>query len=66
MLTLAAEYSVVFISAVALLVILFATIDACIGAFESVFVVTSQDEKRAIWLRFARRLVVGMTFRLVA
>ena len=66
LLTGATEYSVVYISAAALVVILFATVDAYFWALKYVFVETSQDEKRTIWLRFARWLVVGMTFRLVA
>jgi uncharacterized membrane protein len=60
------EHSVVFIDAVALVVILFGTIEACFGALKSVLTSSSRYEKREIWLRFARWLVVGLTFQLAA
>ena len=60
------EQAVVLIDAVALVVILFGTIEACFGALKSVLSSSSQHEKREIWLRFARWLVVGLTFQLAA
>ena len=55
-----------FIDAVVLLVILFGTIEACYGGLKSVLSSSSAYEKREIWLRFARWLVVGLTFQLAA
>jgi uncharacterized membrane protein len=66
LLVISTEYAVVFISAVALVVIVLASVEACFGALKSISPSTSQDEKREVWLRYARWLVVGLTFQLAA
>jgi uncharacterized membrane protein len=65
-LVLASEYAIVFIDALALLVIVVGTAEAFIGGLRLVFSSPSGHERRDVWLRYARWLVAGLTFQLAA
>ena len=62
----ATELSVVVIDVIAFLVIVVATVDVVIRALRTEIGAASRNEKRAVWLRYARFLVVGLTFQLAA
>ena len=64
---LAAHYLELVLEALALLVVAIGAVEAVIGIFR-VYLVghTSNVEKRAVWLEFARWLVAGLTFQLAA
>ena len=59
------ENAVLVIDTIALLVILIGTIDALIGGFR-IIRKAGHDEQRAVWLRYARWLIGGLTFQLAA
>src|SRR5688572_21676102 len=65
-LTLFTEQAVLWIDAVALLVIVGATIQAVVGMLRVTFTPATVEEKREVWLRYARWLIVGLTFQLAA
>jgi uncharacterized membrane protein len=50
----------------ALVVILFGTAEAFIRSMCLAFVHASGEQRREVWLRFARWLVAGLTFQLAA
>ena len=60
------EYAVVLINTMALVVIVAGTLEAFVRGLR--FLVSSRDShvRRDIWLRYARWLVVGLTFQLAA
>lgn len=60
------EHAVILIDAIALAVIVFGTIQACIGGLTTCLSSSSSHDKREVWLRYARWLVVGLTFQLAA
>jgi uncharacterized membrane protein len=61
------ENAVLLIDVIALLTIVFGTVQAFIGALHLVFVSpASHVERGVVWLRFARWLVAGLTFQLAA
>jgi uncharacterized membrane protein len=62
----ATELSIVVIDAIAFLVIAVGTVDVVIRALRTEIRAASRDEKRAVWLRYARFLVMGLTFQLAA
>ncbi|MGH8204706.1 MAG: DUF1622 domain-containing protein [Steroidobacteraceae bacterium] len=65
-LTLFTEQAVLWIDAVALVVILGSTIQAIVGMLQVIFTSTTVDQRREVWLRYARWLIVGLTFQLAA
>jgi len=62
----ATEMSIVVIDVIAFLVIAVGTVDVVIRALRTEIGSASRDEKRAVWLRYARFLVMGLTFQLAA
>lgn len=60
------ENAVLWIDAVALVVIVGSTIQAIIGMLQAVFTSTTLHQRREVWLRYARWLIVGLTFQLAA
>jgi uncharacterized membrane protein len=64
--TLASEHAILVIDALALVIIVFAAIEAFIRSVRGMFSPLPAHERRDIWLRFARWLVAGLTFQLAA
>jgi len=62
----ASENAIVIIDALALAIILFGTAEAFANGLKLIFVSHTGYEKRAAWLRYARWLVVALTFQLAA
>jgi uncharacterized membrane protein len=62
----ATEWSIVAIDAIAFLVIVVGTVDVVVRALHTEIGGRSRDEKRGVWLRYARFLVMGLTFQLAA
>jgi uncharacterized membrane protein len=61
------HYVSLTIEAMALLIIVFASVEAFIGTARLMLGAASTDhQRRAVWLRFARALVAGLTFQLAA
>jgi uncharacterized membrane protein len=61
------ENAAMIINAMALIIIVFGTVQAFAGALHVMFVPsTAGVERRRVWLRFARWLVAGLTFQLAA
>src|SRR5260370_42464622 len=63
-LVIVTQYAVLLIDAMALLVLVYGTAEAFVGVTRRVFVQSA--EEGAIWLRYARWLVDGLTFQLAA
>ena len=59
------ENAVVVIDTIALIVILVGTIEAVIRGI-GVVLKPGHDDQRAVWLRYARWLIGGLTFQLAA
>src|SRR6186713_1382751 len=64
--TLASEHAILVIDALALVIIVFAALEAFIRSIRGMFAPLPAHERRDIWLRFARWLVAGLTFQLAA
>jgi uncharacterized membrane protein len=62
----ATEHAITLIDAMALVVVLFGTLQAFVRAVRLAVVPGDDRERRDIWLRFARWLVAGLTFQLAA
>jgi uncharacterized membrane protein len=61
------KYVVLVIDAMALVVLAYGTVEAFAGVVRGVFVASAtSDEERSVWLRYARRIVAGLTFQLAA
>jgi uncharacterized membrane protein len=60
------EYAVLCIDAVALIVIIVSTIWAIVGMVRLIIGKPTIHERREVWLRYARWLIVGLTFQLAA
>ena len=61
------EHAIVLIDGLALVIILFATLEAFIGAVRLAFAPSpSEHDRRHVWLRYARWLVAALTFQLAA
>jgi uncharacterized membrane protein len=60
------EQAVLWIDVVALVVIVAATVQAIIGMLQVVITSTTIHQRRDVWLRYARWLIVGLTFQLAA
>lgn len=65
-LTLFTEQAVLWIDVVALVVICASTIQAIVGMLRVTFTPATLQGKREVWLRYARWLIVGLTFQLAA
>jgi uncharacterized membrane protein len=59
-------YAVILIDGVALIAIVYGTIEAFVGAIRAMFLPAAHMEGRVVWLRYARWLVAGLTFQLGA
>ncbi|HEX5072147.1 MAG TPA: DUF1622 domain-containing protein [Gemmatimonadaceae bacterium] len=64
--SIASENAIIVIDALALVIIVFAAIEAFIKSMRGVFSPLTGHERRDVWLRFARWLVAGLTFQLAA
>jgi uncharacterized membrane protein len=64
--TLASEQAIVVINLLALVVIVVAALEAFIKSVRGMFSPLTANERRDVWLRFARWLVAGLTFQLAA
>ncbi|HEX7050465.1 MAG TPA: DUF1622 domain-containing protein [Longimicrobiales bacterium] len=62
----AAEYAILVIDAMALVVIVIGTVEAFIRGIGVMLSSPAGYVERAVWLRFARWLVAGLTFLLAA
>ena len=60
------EYTILLIDLMALLVVIYATVEAFVTGVSSVVAGSDMARKRAIWLRFSRWLVAALTFQLAA
>lgn len=61
------EQAVVFINACALVVIVYATLEAFVSALKIIFSGgIAAGDRNLVWLRFGRWLVAGLTFQLAA
>jgi uncharacterized membrane protein len=58
------EHAIVVIEMIALFVVLFGTVEAVIGMLRFAVTDVSEQDKRQIWLRYGRWLVVALTFQL--
>ena len=65
-LTFATEHAVVIIDVLALIVIFAGTVECFLRGMGLLFSWRSGDERRDVWLRYARWLVAGLTFQLAA
>jgi uncharacterized membrane protein len=60
------EHAVLWIDAVALVVIVVSTFWAIVGMVRLIIGKPTAHERREVWLRYARWLIVGLTFQLAA
>ena len=60
------EYVVLFIDAIALLIVIIAVVEAAVGSVRMMLGGPDAHLRRDIWLRFARWLVAALTFQLAA
>jgi len=60
------ERAIVLIDLMALLLIMWATVEACIAIARNAFAPGSNQVLRAIWLRYARWLVAALSLQLAA
>jgi uncharacterized membrane protein len=65
-LTFVTEYAILIIDALALVTIVFGTIEAFIDGSRVMLSSRSGHERRDVWLRYSRWLVAGLTFQLAA
>jgi uncharacterized membrane protein len=62
----ATEHVVLFIDAIALVIVIIAVVEAAIGAVRMMLGGPDAHLRRDIWLRFGRWLVAALTFQLAA
>ena len=62
----ASEYAIVYIDAIALMIVLIAVTEAFVSGLRLMFAHPNGHERRDVWLRFARWLVAALTFQLAA
>jgi uncharacterized membrane protein len=62
----ATENAIIVIDALALVLVIIATIEAFFGGLRIMFGSPSGHERRDVWLRYARWLVAALTFQLAA
>lgn len=60
------ENAAIIIDALALIVIVIGTIEAVFDGLRIMFAGSSDQQKRELWMRYARWLVAGLTFQLAA
>jgi len=60
------EYAILLIDAIALVVIVFGTLQAALAVVRAMFSAYDGPQRRAIWLNYARWLIAGLTFQLAA
>ena len=60
------EPAVVMIDAIALVVIVFATVQAVVGMLHLLTSRPTERQRRDVWMRYARWLIAGLTFQLAA
>src|SRR5262245_28308601 len=60
------EKAVVVIDAMAMVIIIIATIEAFINGLRVIFTANNGHLRRDVWLRYARWLIAGLTFQLAA
>jgi len=60
------EYAIVLINAIALIFVAVATVRAAVAAAPAMFAPLSGQQRREIWLTYARWLIAGLTFQLAA
>lgn len=60
------ELTITIIDGLALAVVIFGTLEVCLGMLKMAFAPASEREKRDIWLRYGRWLVAALTFQLGA
>jgi uncharacterized membrane protein len=60
------EYAITLIDLIALAVIVFGTLQALVVVVRAAFSPLERDERGRVWLRYARWLVVALTFQLAA
>lgn len=63
---LAAQYAVISIDAMALVLIFYGTIEAFFAGIKAMMSSASGHWRRDVWLRHARWLIAGLTFQLAA
>jgi uncharacterized membrane protein len=65
-LAIVSEYAILLIDAIALVVIVFGTLQAALAVVRGMFSPHDGAQRRAIWLNYARWLIAGLTFQLAA
>jgi uncharacterized membrane protein len=65
-LVIASEQAIVIIDGLALIIIAYGTVEAFVRILGAAFSSGGGQRRREIWLRYARWLVGGLTFRLAA
>ena len=61
-----AQYAIVLINAIALIIVVVGTVEAFISTVKAMLFELSGHERRDIWLRYTRWLVAGLTFQMAA
>jgi uncharacterized membrane protein len=65
-LVLITEPAITVIDMLALVIVVFATLEAFVRAVQLLFTEANGHERRVVWLRYARWLVAALTFQLAA
>src|SRR5262245_38525995 len=65
-LTIGSEHAIVLIDMLALVIVVYAALEAFIRTLPAIFSRMSGHDRRDVWLRFARWLVAALTFQLAA
>src|SRR4249920_2789225 len=65
-LAIVSEYAILVIDAIALVIIVFGTLQAAVAVARGMFSPYDGPQRRAIWLNFAHWLIAGLTFQLAA
>ncbi|MFI4930767.1 MAG: DUF1622 domain-containing protein, partial [Burkholderiales bacterium] len=65
-LAVVSDYAILLIDAIALVVIVFGTLQAATAVVRGMFSPPDAQQRRAIWLNYARWLIAGLTFQLAA
>lgn len=65
-LLLLSEHAITLVDTMALLIVVYASVEAFVQAFRLVVLRDPTLDNREVWLRFARLLVAGLTFQLAA
>jgi len=65
-LAVVSEYAILVIDAIALVIIVFGTLQATVAVARAMFSPPDSQRRRAIWLNYAHWLIAGLTFQLAA